>query len=233
MTCWWRSTRCSDRPPGERPAFVNRSLYIIGCGGFGREVFILIQALRAAGYPWDVAGFIDDEPSDLDRYRVSRLGSSYIGTVTELARRTAPFSAVVAIGSSAARVAIIEKLEAAPGSYPNLAHPSCTVGSDVIVGPGTIIATGARLSTNITVGAHVQIDQNATVGHDSEIQAFARINPQACVSGSTIIGERAVIGAGAVVLQGLRIGNNCVVAAAACVVKSVSAGRTVMGVPAR
>jgi sugar O-acyltransferase (sialic acid O-acetyltransferase NeuD family) len=214
-------------------AFMNRPLFIIGCGGFGREFFVFPQALSTASGPWDIAGFVDDKPSDLNRCLVSSLGSQYVGTVAELSRATAPFRAVVAIGSPATRVAIVEKLTSAPVTYPTLIHPSCTIGSAVTMVQGTIIAAGARLSTNITVGRPVHVDQNAIIGDDCEIGEFARINPHVSVSGPTRIGERTVIGAGSVILQRLSIGDDCIVGVAALVVKAVPAGRTVMGVPAR
>lgn len=212
---------------------VGRRLLIIGCGGFGREVFVLVQALCEAGQPWEVEGFVDDDPSDRDLGRIKALGSRHVGTVVDLSRRTVEFNAVVAIGSSAARVSVVDTLASAPVRYPVLVHPACTIGLDVRLAPGSVVAAGARLSTNISVGPHTHVDQNATVGHDSVISAFARLNPQACVSGSVTVGERSTVGAAATILPGLSVGNDCLVGAAACVVRSVAAGETVKGVPAR
>lgn len=211
---------------------MSEPLFIIGCGGFGREVFVLVEALRVAGHPWEVAGFVDDAPSEENLARVKALNSSYVGTVATLARGRERFAAVVAIGDPGARVAVVTKLAAAPVTYPTLVHPSCTVGTHVTLGEGTIIAAGARLSTNIALGVHVHVDQNVTIGHDSQIASFARLNPQACISGSVLLGERVVVGAGATILQGLSVEPESIVGAAACVVRSVPGGVTVKGVPA-
>ncbi len=208
-------------------------LVIIGCGGFGREVFNLVQAINARRPRWQVEAFVDDHPSDRDLQRVSALGAGYVGTVETLARRPGPFNVLVAVGDAMARVAIVGKLANASVTFPVLLHPEATVGPDVVVGSGSIVAAGARLSANIIVGQHVQIDQNATVGHDSHIGDFARLNPQACVSGSVAVGMRSLIGASATVLQGLSIGDGAVVGAGACVVHNVANGTTVKGVPAR
>lgn len=214
--------------PDPRP-----SLVIVGCGGFGREVYCTVRAINAAGGDWDVEGFVDDDPSPADRDAVGALGARIVGTVDRLAARPHPFHAVVAIGSGAARRAVVDRLAHAPVTYPALIHPDATIGPLVSIDVGVIVATGARLSTNITVGAHVHIDQNATVGHDTVLHDFSRLNPQACVSGSVVVGTGALIGASATVLQGMQVGEFAVVGAGAVVTHPTPTGSTVVGVPAR
>ena len=208
-------------------------LVIVGCGGFGREVFGTIRAINARGGAWDVEGFVDDDPSAADRQAVAALGQPVVGTVDELAARTRPVHAVVAIRSPAVREAVVGRLARAPVTYPVLVHPDATVGPLVSSGEGVVIAAGARLSTAITVGAHVHVDQNAVVGHDAVLHDFCRLDPQSCVSGSVVVGRAALIGTAATVLPGLRIGDRAVVGAAVLVTRPAPAGSIVTGVPAR
>lgn len=212
---------------------MSRPVVIVGCGGFGREVWSIVQALNAGGDSWTVEGFVDDAPTDESLHRVHALGSDVIGSVGELRRRKSRYAAVLAVGSPAARQDIASSLAGTDVEYPRLIHPDSTLGHLVDFADGVIIAPGARLSTNILLGAHAQVDQNATVGHDSQIGAFSRLNPQACVSGSVRIGRGVLVGAGATILQGLAVGDGAVVGAAACVVRDVAAGAVVKGVPAR
>lgn len=207
-------------------------LFIIGAGGFGREVFSIIEALKSAGVPHP-AGFIDDEPSSADRERVDALGSRVVGSVDDLIRRTEPFSAVLAIGSASARDSIANLLAHSPVSFPVLVHPDTTIGSEVRLAEGVVVAAGSRLSTNIEVGRHVHIDQNAVVGHDCILGDFARLNPQVCVSGAVMIGRGALVGANATVLQGLHVGDDAIVGAGAVVVRDVATATIVRGVPAQ
>jgi len=212
---------------------VSEQLVIIGCGGFGREVFALVEALRARGGRWVVEGFVDDAPSDLDLARVRELGSRVVGSVADLVARMSPFTAVVAIGSPQIRRAIVDKLSGAPVSWAVLVHPDTTIGTRVGLGSGSIVAAGARLSTNIVVGRHVHIDQNVTVGHDCDLGDYNRLNPQACISGSVVLQDQVLVGASATVLQGLRVGMSSIIGAGAVVVRDVPASTVVKGVPAR
>jgi sugar O-acyltransferase (sialic acid O-acetyltransferase NeuD family) len=206
---------------------------IVGCGGFGREVFSIVEALNADGAHWLIEGFVDDCPALEAKKEVEALSSQILGDIGALAERPDDFAAVIAVGSPSARWEIYQRLRSAPVRYPTLVHPDVTVGRRVELADGVVVAPGVRLSTAIQVGRQVQIDQNATVGHDARIGAFARLNPQACISGSVTIGERTLVGAGATVLQGLSIGDAAVVGAAACVIGDVPPGVTVKGVPAR
>ena len=218
--------------PGRQPSDMRTALVIVGCGGFGREVFGIVRAINAAGGDWHFEGFVDDDPS-ADRAAVDALGARILGTVDRLAERPDMFHAVVAIGSGAVRRAVVDRLEYAPVTYPVLIHPDATIGLHVSIDVGVVVAPGARLSTNITVGAHVHIDQNATVGHDSVLHDFSRLNPQACVSGSVVVETGALIGASATVLQGLRVGEFAVVGGGRRVTRPTDKGTTVTGVPVR
>jgi sugar O-acyltransferase (sialic acid O-acetyltransferase NeuD family) len=208
-------------------------LFIIGAGGFGREVFSIIEALRSTNSMPQIAGFIDDDPSAADLKNLATLGSRLVGSVDDLIQRAEPFSAVVAVGSAVDRETIADLLAPCSVTFPVLVHPDTTIGCDVYLAEGVVVAAGSRLSTNIHVGRHVQIDQNAAIGHDCILGDFARLNPQACVSGAVTIGRRAMIGANAIVLQGLSVGDDAKVGAGAVVTHSVEAATTVMGVPAR
>lgn len=208
-------------------------LFIIGAGGFGREVFSIIEALEASGSLPRPTGFIDDAPTAADLERVHVLGSQVVGSVDDLIRRTKPFSAVLAIGSASARRTIAHRLSHSPVTFPVLVHPDATMGRDVRLAEGVVVAAGGRLSTNIEVGRHVHIDQNAVVGHDCNLGDFSRPNPQACVSGAVTIGRGALVGANATVLQGLDVGDDAIVGAGAVAVRDVPPSATVIGIPAR
>lgn len=205
-------------------------LVVVGAGGFGREVIEIVQKLSALDGRWRLLGVLDDAPASDDLEHLLMRGVPHLGPVSLLESLPSSTHAVIAIGSSKVRRLVDTTYPHRP--WATLVHPDSTIGADVQLGPGVIVAAGARLSTNIRIDRHGHIDQNATIGHDSSAEPFVRLNPQACVSGRVTIESDVLIGANATVLQGLRVGTAATVGAGAVVVKSVPARTTVKGVPA-
>lgn len=210
-----------------------KPLIIVGAGGFGREVFAIVQAINEQEPVWSVEGFVDDAPVRATHRLVADLGSRILGNVASLAGQAPHLWAVVAVGSPTTRAHLVASLDPQGIQWATLIHPDSTIGPRVTLGQGSIVAAGARLSTGIRVGEHAQIDQNCTVGHDSRLADFVRLNPQACVSGNVTVGRGALIGANATILEGRSVGPDAVVGAHACVTRDVSDGLIVKGMPAR
>jgi sugar O-acyltransferase (sialic acid O-acetyltransferase NeuD family) len=205
-------------------------LVVVGAGGHGREVLDVVEAvLELDPQRFRLLGVLDDHegPHPL----LARRGITWLGPVEALADLDAAYA--LGVGDGAAR-ASLDGAAAAWGREPaTLVHPSATTGSACSLGPGLLLAAGARITTNVTVGRHVHINVNASVSHDCVLGDHVTINPGAVVTGTVTIGDGATVGAGATVRQGTVIGAGAVVGAGAAVVADVERGQTVAGVPAR
>lgn len=204
-------------------------LAIIGAGGFGREVLDVVEALQQAGSDIDVVGFVDDGTPDVSR--IQARGQKMLGGLSELPGLHC--AAVIGVGDPGTRERIDERLVHWEVESPVLIHPAATLGSEVSLGPGTIVAAGARLTTNIRLGRHAHLNLNCTVGHDVRSGHYLTVNPGATISGEVRIGDRVMIGTGAAIIQGVGIGDDAVVGAGAAVIRDVEDDATVVGVPAR
>jgi sugar O-acyltransferase (sialic acid O-acetyltransferase NeuD family) len=206
-----------------------RPLVIIGAGGFGREVFQLVSDINRDRANWHVLGFVADGHRDSAELAV--LGAADLGPVDAFEMIDACY--VLGIGNNHARQAIDERVSAWSKVPATLVHPSASIGSTVALGPGSVVAAGARLTTNIVTGRHCNFHLNSNVGHDCRLGDYVTLNPGASVGGHVNLGHRTTIATNATVLPDLMIGDDVMVGAGAVVLKPVEAGQTVVGVPAR
>lgn len=206
-----------------------RRLYIFGAGGFGREVAWLAEQSR--GDSTEIVFVVD---------QAEYLSTPINGVnVCLLAKLVAQSDAryVVALGSPTHRCRISKILDAQGISPAILIHPRSEMSRYIEVGIGSIVCAGVIATTNIIVGKHVHINLGCTIGHDVRIGNFSTLSPGVHVSGHVNIGDSVFIGTGATIINGapdnpIVIGNGAVIAAGACVTRSVAAGSMVAGVPA-
>lgn len=204
-------------------------LVIIGGGGFGREVLELVRDINRAAPTFDVLGFLDDGEVTADL--LQRLGAPLLGASTRLSEIAASFT--IAIGAAGPRRRIDALVRARNRTAATLVHPAATLGSDVLVGEGAVIAAGTRLTTHVVIGRHAHVNVNCTLGHDVIIEDFATLYPGVHLGGGCVIEEGATLSMGCVILPNVRVGRGAVVGAGAVVVRDVAPDTTVVGTVAR
>lgn len=207
-------------------------LVIIGCGGFGREVADIVDAVNIIEPTWNLLGFLDDAPSEENVSRAQRRGSDVLGTVIDF-RHAGAVCFVVGVGSPKSRRALVAAAEAVGLSPATMVHPTANVGASVRLGVGTVVAGHVDIGADTIIGAHVHLDRAVQVGHDSTIEDFATAHPAAVVSGACRVGTAAELGTNCTLLPTVELGAASIVGAGACVTADVLPGATVKGVPAR
>ena len=216
-------------------------IVVVGAGGFGREVIDVIEATNAAlvgeggGSPaWKLVGFVDDSITAENLDRLNQRSISLLGSTEEfLSTADRDVRYIIGIGAPQVRRRIAETFDAAGYRGAVLIHPAATIGSVVEIGEGSVVCAGVRITTNVLVGRHVHINLNATIGHDTTIGDYVSLNPLASISGDCTIEGDVMVGVGGILLNGLRVGRGSIIGGAACVVRDVAPGTTVVGVPAR
>jgi sugar O-acyltransferase (sialic acid O-acetyltransferase NeuD family) len=215
---------------------VTTPLVVAGAGGFGREALDVAEAMNAAAASpvWTILGVVDDGITDINLERLAARAVPFLGTIDEfLQEQGATAAYVVGIGSPHVRRRVATRFDDAGLSPATLVHPSVTCGAVSVFGPGTVVCAGVTISTNVRFGRHVHVNPNATIGHDTVIDDYVSINPLAGVSGDCVIESGVLIGVGGIVMNGLRVGHGATLGGAACAVRDVDPGTTVVGVPAR
>jgi sugar O-acyltransferase (sialic acid O-acetyltransferase NeuD family) len=206
-----------------------RSLVIIGAGGHGREVLDVVEAINAVEPTYKVIGFLAD--GDGAHEPLTTRAAKILGPSSLIDSLGADY--VVAIGNPVARAAIDRQCMLKGFLSPVLIHPAASVGSDVHLGPGSVVMAGARITTNLVAGRHLQINVNATISHDARIGDYVTISPGCNISGNVELGDSVYLGTGCVVIPGVRIGANTIVGAGAVVIGDLPSDVTAVGVPAK
>ena len=206
-----------------------KELYIIGAGGFGREVAWLVERINEKELTWDIKGFVDDN-SELwgcyeDNYPI-------LGGCDFLKQQKNAY-AVCAVGNAQVRKKIVEKISETDIQFVSLIDPSVIVSKRVIIGEGTIICAGTIITVDVSIGKHVIINLDCTLGHDTIIEDYVTVYPSVNISGHVSVGECSELGTGTQIIQGKEIVANTIIGAGAVVVKDINKCGTYIGVPAK
>jgi sugar O-acyltransferase (sialic acid O-acetyltransferase NeuD family) len=204
-------------------------IVLIGGGGHASDVLQAIEAVNTARSTYHVIGILDDH--EIDPRRFAGRGVAHIGAVDEVAVVDAAY--VVCLGWPWTRHAVARRIGEAGQPAPPIVHPSADVGVGVELGPGSVVLGHAHLSPFVRFGAHAVVSYIASIGHDTTFGDHVSVMPNAAVSGGVTGGHRVLVGTGAAVREGLRLGDDVRIGAGASVVSDVTAGLTVVGVPAR
>jgi sugar O-acyltransferase (sialic acid O-acetyltransferase NeuD family) len=206
-----------------------KQVFIVGAGGFGREVLAWLRQHPACGADWTVAGFVDDNPDVLSGFAVDiPLAGSVEGCGVEPAHRF-----VCALGQPSVKRRVVERLRERGARFMSFLHPSAVLGERVRLGDGVVICPGVILTADIEVGSFVALNCAASAGHDCRIGAFATISGHVDLTSRTHVGEGVFVGSHAVLTPGVRVGEGALVGAGSVVINPVRAGSTVFGNPAR
>jgi sugar O-acyltransferase (sialic acid O-acetyltransferase NeuD family) len=210
----------------------NRSLLVVGAGGFGRETIELVRALQSAGDPIELLGVYDDDPA-LDGHDV--MGVPVLGPISAVHDHPDAL-VVVTIGNPTnyrVRKRIVAELGLAPDRYATLIHPTAIIPGSTQLGRGSVIHAHCVLTADVTVGSHVVMMPSVVLTHDDRIDDFATLGAGAKLAGGVTVAEGAYIGSGALLREYITVGGWSLVGMGAVVTHDIPPGEVWVGSPAR
>lgn len=208
-------------------------IYVIGTGGFAKEVAQLAAVVNSNGRQrWSSIEYLCETPDDIGKPMPF---GKVTGTDEILAKLKSPADVAIGIGNPKVRQRLAALISRNPFlSAPNLVHPNAEVNLEYVhLGRGNLITRGSAFTCDIVVGDFNVFNLNCTIGHDCRIGSYNVINPGCNVSGGVHLADACLLGTGSAVLEGLGICDDVVVGAGAIVSKSIQAPAVYVGVPAR
>ena len=199
---------------------------IYGAGGHGKVTADIVEQNRENL----ILGFVDDRE---DLWDMVFFGYRVLGGIEVLVRHeTKGCNVILAVGDNALRRQLSQRIGELGYSFATAIHPSCRIGRDVEIGPGSVAMANVVINPSAKIGSHVIVNTAATVDHDCIIGDFSHISPGVHLAGNVVVEEGAHIGIGACAIPGIRIGQGSIIGAGAAVIHDVPAGVIATGIPA-
>jgi sugar O-acyltransferase (sialic acid O-acetyltransferase NeuD family) len=211
-------------------AAMTASLYIVGAGGFGREVLAYARDVARAAGTFRIAGFLDDHPAALHGRDV---GAAVLGTIASLTPGQDD-RFVLAVGEPRVRRALALALAARgvrDDAFVSIVHPTAYVAGELA--PGCVVAPFAFVGPGAALGRHAVLNTYASAGHDAQLGDYAVLSPYAVVNGNVVLEDGVFLATHATVVPGKRVGAWSKLGAGAVALGDLEPGTLAMGNPAK
>lgn len=140
---------------------------------------------------------------------------------------------IVATGDNDLREVLIKRLNDMNVPLALLIHPSAIISPFAKLSKGCYIGAHVVINTNATIGIGCIVNTGAMIEHDCIIKDYVNISPGVAIAGHTIIGMNTFLGIGCTIINHRRIGDHVVVGGGTVVIRDISDGSVVAGVPSK
>jgi sugar O-acyltransferase (sialic acid O-acetyltransferase NeuD family) len=205
------------------------ALYL--CGAGNPEGVRLALTINRRHSRWDRIALLDDDPS---RHGQSTLGVEIAGSFDLLGRHstgTVTGASLVA-RTTARRWLARERIEGYGHPLARLVHPGVDTAG-VELGEDLVVYQNAVLGPEVVIEDSTVVFMAGVVGHGSHVGRCCVVGPGAVINARARLGEGVYVGTNATVLPEVDVGPWATIGAGTVVMRSVPAGATVMGVPAK
>ena len=207
---------------------------VYGASGCGRSLMPVARQQLARESDASEIVFIDDALESVAEVNAHR-AMNYLAFLNETASEK---YVQIAIANSHVREKIAQRLKMDGIQLWSIIADHVVLMDQIELAEGSALSPFVTIGSNVRIGKCFQANLYSYVEHDCVIGDFVTFAPGVKCNGNIHIHDHAYIGAGAMIKQGtpdqpLVIGVGAIVGMGAVVTKSVPAGVTVVGNPAR
>lgn len=200
--------------------------------GASGHAMVVADIIRLQGQ-YQIVGFLDN--FNRQRKNTSFYGSQILGGEEELDKIRAQGIKylIFGFGNGNARLKLTELIKSKGFQLSSAIYPSSIIASDVIIGPGTVVAAGTVINSKCLIGENVIINTSSSIDHECIIGDGAHICPGVHLAGKVTVGRAAWVGIGACVIDHISIGKASLIGAGAVVIKDIPDNAVAYGNPAK
>jgi sugar O-acyltransferase (sialic acid O-acetyltransferase NeuD family) len=225
-----------------------KDLYIIGAGGFGRDVADIVRNINKTasveygatksveapvnGPVYRIAGFIDDNKSIHGKVLNDIEVVGDVDWLRSFSDRVKNFCAIIAIGDPKPKRMIAQKLEGTV-EWATIVHPLAIVSSYAEIGSGSIVQENARIGPNARIGRHCCIVHYSNIGHDAILGDHVSVMGHCDITGYDVLKDGTYVGTSVAIIPNVTVGRNASIGAGSVVIDDVPEGAQMFGYPAR
>tara|TARA_R110002049_G_scaffold91333_1_gene227759 strand:+ start:1832 stop:2563 length:732 start_codon:yes stop_codon:yes gene_type:complete len=212
--------------------FTDKMKKIVIFGASGHGSVVLDCLLKEGSY--DCIGFLDSYKKSGSFY----CGYEILGDENDLLTIVEKYEIsgiIVAIGDNWSRKCVVHKIkEVVPNiEFISTVHPTATISREVILGKGSVVLAGVKISSHSVVGDHCILNTNSILEHNSVMHNYSSLAPMVCVGGNLHLGKFSTICIGAICIENISIGQHAVIGAGSLVLHDIPNAVLVFGRPAK
>jgi sugar O-acyltransferase (sialic acid O-acetyltransferase NeuD family) len=207
-----------------------KRLFIVGAGGFGRELESWLELIPKQERDWHIVGYLDSKQG---KRRIQSYPSDYeiIGEEHSFPL-TKDDLVVIAISEPSTKEKIYKYLKDKVTFLTYIA-PNTVVGKFNNIGEGSIICPNTIITTNIVLGVCVTLNIGIHIGHDVTVGDFSSLMPSVDIGGNCTLGKRVYMGTNSTIVPGKKIADDVKISSGSIVTRSIKEKSTVYGNPAQ
>lgn len=205
-----------------------KKLFIVGAGGFGRELVQVVDDVNRQKEEWSIQGFLDDNMKALDgissRYRI-------LGSVNDWVVKDDQWFAL-AIANTKSKENVVKIIKSKGGKFASIVHPFSTISSETEIGEGLIVYAYSGIGPNTRIGNFVSV-LSSTIGHDAVIDDYCTLCSHSNIAGGVKMEKSVFVSVGATIIPGRKIREDAFIGAGSVVLTHVRKGKKMLGNPAK
>ena len=205
------------------------NLYILGAGGFAREIYSYLSESDFSYNGLKLAGFLDDNKLALEGFNCKH---KIVGDIKSLDLDEND-SLILGVANPVIKELLFNFYDGHAGSIITFIHPTAIIGNNVTIGDGVVFAPYSVATTDVQIGRGCTINVFSTLGHDAKLGDFCTLSGHCDITGNVTLRNKVFMGSHSSVIPSTIIGDNAVIGAGSLVIRKVKENTTVFGNPAK